>query len=160
MPLRSEPPPLLPAVEADLPAWAAYAAELRAAGDRRGELMELDLSLPANVSQEQLAEFHAACKRLCRVRPATPAVWSLAHARELGLWPTGGYPVQSWVRSAEHGAFANARDMLQTPVGSRVEQLATAWPTRDDARPWRRLMQALPATCTRIDVHAHRGRAA
>lgn len=152
-----EPPPRLPTVEGDLGAWVTYAAELRAAGDQRGALMELDLSLPAWVEREQVMAYHRACRRLCRPRPATPASWSVAHARELGLWPIGGYPWASVPRSPEHGAFANAHDFLRSPVGSRVERFNTIWPARDDERPWRRLMRAMPATCATIGLLHFRG---
>jgi hypothetical protein len=114
--------------------------------------MLLDLSLPAQVDREQLKAFHTdrTAQRLCRNRAATPVAWSLAHARQLALLPSSGYPWGSVPRSAEHGAYANAHDFLRAPAGSRVERFTTIWPAEADRTPWRRLMRALPATCTTV----------
>jgi hypothetical protein len=52
----------------------------------------------------------------------------------------------------DHGLLANARDLLRTGAGARLEALSVPIGVYDGAKPWRRLFEALPASCRRVGV--------
>jgi hypothetical protein len=155
------PPAHLPATEADLDEWSVFVDWLLTIEDMRAEFLAFELALPAQPEAEALAAFRAMARKWCRVRPATPAAWCLGHARTLSIPGERplmmGYPRTRSEPST--GAMSNATEFFKTAAGSRVEQLDVPAPYDRIAiaRPWRRLMSAIPASCSAMQLDIRGG---
>ncbi len=142
--------PALPRNEADLDEWSVYADELQSRGDPRGELIARDLALPASPGARQLAAFHELARRLCTQQKRTWIGWCLGHARTMRLVP--GAAGRERHHPTPDAVLANAAAQLRQPVMSRLEALAISFAPSSRMQLWQQLFEALPASCTRLDV--------
>jgi hypothetical protein len=140
-------PARLPTTEAELADWSVYADQLQQEGDPLGELIALDLALPARPSTEALADFQQRLKKRCWTHRQTVEVtWTLGYARSLGFRrdPTKMSP------TIDDGTLANARDFLRSEAAGLLEELVLIF--SGSSRPMERMLAALPATCTHVKV--------
>jgi hypothetical protein len=155
------PPARLPAATGDLDEWSVYVDWLLQEDDPRSEFLAFELSLPADPDRESLAAFQSMAKRWCRSRPATPTTWCLGHARTMAI--PGERPMMyAYPRTRTQpstGAYSNATEFLKTGAGARVERLELPVPYDrvSQARPWQRLMSALPASCAELALDIRGG---
>jgi hypothetical protein len=139
-----EPPARLPETEADLAEWSVYIDWLLQRGDRRGDLLALELALPADPTLQALGAWRGMARHVYRDRPTTPIGWCLGHVRTLGLGtPLGAPPISRSI-------LGNAHGLMRSEPGWRVEHLEVLVDPDDDRRPWRRLFAGLPASCRRV----------
>ena len=92
-------PARLPATAEDLDAWAVYADHLMTIADPRGELIALELALPAECTRAQVADLHALAAPRCRLGGKTPIGWCLGHARTLFVKSTFAFSAILFART-------------------------------------------------------------
>lgn len=127
----------------DLEHWSVYADYLIDEGDRRGELIAMELSLPSTASRLELAKFKQLHERTLRRRETFHIGHALAHAREVAL-------PESYVRMGGRvppstSALASLTDLLASDAFALVERLQVVYAPSSDSH-WERLFAAVPAT--------------
>ncbi|HEY0255066.1 MAG TPA: hypothetical protein VGC41_26245 [Kofleriaceae bacterium] len=138
-------PARLPRTEAELADWSVYADQLLLEGDRLGEMLASELALPARPTSDQIEAFKRTMRPRCwSPRSTMQAGWAFGHLRELFVWIGRA----SAPRQIDEGTLGNLRDMLRSPIASRLERIevVTWWTLGMTAL--RRTLAALPASCT------------
>lgn len=145
-------PDRLPVSEDDLGEWSVYADYLLTRGDPRGELLALELSLPASLDRAQVAAFHAVARRQYRRSLATPMTWCLGHIRTLDIPSLRLRAVGAAFDGPSPSQLTRVRDLLRSPAGRLVERLSISYEPQAWRAHWRRLFAALPPTCQTVCV--------
>lgn len=135
-------PDRLPTSEADLDEWSVYADALLAAGDPRGEALALELGLPAEPSDEQLAAFQAVAGRVPTRSKITALTWSLGHVAALEI---GGRHQSAFASDAVRTV---AQRLVEEPRFQLLQSFGIWSPVND--REWVLAIGRLPPTCTRV----------
>lgn len=143
-------PARLPRGEGDLDEWSVYADALLVRGEPLGEVLAYELALPAAITREQVATFHALVQPHVWPRNTLRIGWCLGHARELEIVRRG-----SRFSRVDEGTLANLRDLLLLPQFSCLETLSTQYFAGQAAKQWRRVFAVLPPTCTRLVLEVH-----
>lgn len=138
---------MLPRTLDDLEDWSVYADHLLTIGDPLGERLVADLALPATPTGDQLRAFRALVGRHTPSSQTMVRSWCLGFLRTLELRSRD----HAGLFYLEHGALAHARDVLQSRAASRLEELVIPTPKTEDTH-YRRLLAALPASCTRVTI--------
>lgn len=139
--------PTLPRTLDDLEDWSVYADHLLTIGDPLGERIVADLALPEMPTTEQLRAFRALVGRHTQSSQTMVRSWCLGLIRTLELRSRDN----AGVFYLEQGALAHARDVLRSRAASRLEELVIPTPKSEDTH-YRRLLTALPASCTRVTI--------
>ena len=149
-------PPHLPASEAELDDWSVYADYLLTIGDRRGELMAIDLALPAIVDADDVIAYQTKARASCPLQAAaTRVVWSLAHVRALDI--LGTFPSELRREAGpDETTLATVARSLGSPLYRCLEHLAIVYFPDEHAAHWRRLFAALPPACRELVVRMPR----
>lgn len=145
--------PALPRTIEDLGEWSVYADHLLTIGDPLGDRIVADLALPASPLNEQLRGFMALVGRHCPSSQTLIRSWCLGFLHSLELTSRD----DAAVYHVEHGALAQARDVLRSRAAERLEELSIPTPPRDDTH-YRRMLAALPASCRRVTLTEFRSR--
>jgi hypothetical protein len=133
----------------DLERWSVYADWMIGEGDRRGELIALELSLPATASRRELVKFKQLHERTLRRRDSLHVGHALAHAREVAL-------PESYVRMGGRvppstSALASLTDLLASDTFALIERLQVVYAPSSDSH-WERLFAAVPPTVERMSI--------
>jgi len=144
-----------PSTEDELGEWSVYADWLLTRGVPLGDLIARELSLAAMPERDPLQAFHSAGRRLARAHRWFAVGWCLGHARTLTL--TGGRQIKLGGLQSIREALIDAYNFLRTPAAARLEAFTGPYQPRDEPRRWRRLLSALPATCTKICIEIEGG---
>lgn len=139
--------PRLPRTLDDLEDWSVYADHLLTIGDPFGERIVADLALPAIRDAEQLRPFRALVGRHTPSSLTMLRSWCLGMIRTLELRSRDS----AGMFYLEQGSLAHARDVLRSRAASRLEELIIPTPKSEDTH-YRRLLTALPASCTRVTI--------
>ncbi|MFT3691819.1 MAG: hypothetical protein QM831_01675 [Kofleriaceae bacterium] len=151
-------PAHLPRNEGDLADWSVYADQLLAEGNPLGELIALDLSLPANPTDEQRWDFAKRARERCWYQQERiGASWMLGHIREL-IVRSPPYRDEAGGGMLDELVVDSLADVIESPEARLLEsfQLAIKQVSRRASavdRPARsiwRVLKNLPPTCTRF----------
>ncbi len=137
-----------PASLADLDAWSVYGDWLQQHGDRRGELIALDLALPAAPEPAALAAFQALHRELLETSDQLAIVYALGEPRvisvELGELTYASRGIESPLRKT----LARASELLEN--ADFLDEVVLAQPFEDHPEAWCDLLAAIPRSCTRV----------
>jgi hypothetical protein len=143
-------PARLPQSEEELPAWRVYADALLAAGDPLGQLLALELALPATANALELRQFHLVTRRRCRASRFLAVGWCLGHARTVAVVPEEG---RRFVRSLERQLtverLVELGNFLAKPAAQLVESLEVRL-TPQLIGPFLKAVKHAPPTCTQL----------
>ncbi len=139
--------PALPRTLEDLEDWSVYADHLMTIGDALGDRIVADLALPEAPTAEQVRAFRALVGRHTQTSQTLVRSWWLGFVRTLELRSRDN----AGVFYLEQGTLAHARDLVQSREASRLEELVLPAPKTEDTH-YRRLLSALPPSCTRVTM--------
>jgi hypothetical protein len=142
--------PRFPTTLGELDDWSVYADFLMTRGDGRGELIAHELALGEPIDPAAVQAFHELARPLCRQGRTATFGFCLGHIRTIAVgW--GWRPLRHLL-GPDAGTLARIRDVLRTPIASRLEELKL--PMREGENPWhlRQLLGAVPLPCRRVEL--------
>lgn len=149
-------PARLPQAEADLADWSVYADALLEHGDPRGGVLALELALPAGAALHEVAPVMNRWRTFCP-QPHDRAIkigWTLGYARALAVRGANTPNVVALPQPIAAPTFAAVSHLLRQPLCRLLESIELDVRGPDTTPAIEVLLRDLPASCTRIVIHA------